>query len=950
MTVPQIKVKVHRRPQVKLKVLPRYPASITGEGGIEVENDGGNIVIRPELGVLGDIIGPGSGASVAGQIAVFTDGNHIEGSGLAYDDLAFEYSTLAEAAAATIPAHVDVVKTLGHTTAGDNGGARYIRIPDAPAAAWRFQSADGQWWGLSNLIITPEMFGAFAGQDCTSAFQQLSTFLNAANDGYTINSSPSAEYEIWPAGGATPSTIFNLQGIHGLTWNFNGSKITTDYNFAAAYGVFFFNGGCSDITLNDPWFTETGVSVASNTIGTRFITIHDTVAPWSDNFVITNARQTGGSGFLIVSCDPSLGGGYSGRITITNAVLDGVYYGINCQANGDNLTVTGYEYLNGLGRAYFVYNVSDHDVEITGNGGALEQVVIACDPYPKMSDDKRETSGIRVRYRNLPPTAAAGGQLCNMNFAQKVAAMTVSAIASNGSGGSRLTVNSTADATTGEKWFFNVTGTTGINGSRAITKIDATHVDVAVAFVGTGTGYASVPGAIKDVDLYLSCDNADGVTGNLLLATQKTTFAGAADTSLRGYEFSNVTVSGSVRNLQHASASAIRLFSDASLGTWTGENIHNWCIGPFTANSSANCVFDFNCAVVTNMLFRNIKGSTGTTWNFTGASEAAFISVDVPSFKAGFAVGSVDPYSTLKTKFLSFNSGADSVFAGGQSLSNGWTFFWDYNATPASALLTFASFGYQNPIKMDFSVVDINSQSSGTTNIYNGGVAPSGTGAYARVISPTFTTPALGTPSALVLTNATGLPIGSGVSGLGTGVATFLATPSSANLRSALTDETGTGGAVFATSPTITTPNIVGTVAGDSAAAGNVGEYMESVIAIGSAVALTSATAKTVTSITLTAGDWDVSGIVYHAPAATTSYTRYIGSLSGTTDALNTTAGRFVDFSQAAFVSGGNTFNAVIPPYRFNVTGSTTVYLVAFGTFSVSTSAAFGIIRARRVR
>jgi hypothetical protein len=57
-----------------------------------------------------------------------------------------------------------------------------------------------------------------------------------------------------------------------------------------------------------------------------------------------------------------------------------------------------------------------------------------------------------------------------------------------------------------------------------------------------------------------------------------------------------------------------------------------------------------------------------------------------------------------------------------------------------------------------------------------------------------------------VLTNATGLPVSTGVSGLGTGVATFLATPSSANLAAALTDETGTGSAVFATSPTLVTP------------------------------------------------------------------------------------------------------------------------------------------------
>jgi hypothetical protein len=74
--------------------------------------------------------------------------------------------------------------------------------------------------------------------------------------------------------------------------------------------------------------------------------------------------------------------------------------------------------------------------------------------------------------------------------------------------------------------------------------------------------------------------------------------------------------------------------------------------------------------------------------------------------------------------------------------------------------------------------------------------------------SPTLTTPDIGTPSAGTLTNATGLPISTGVSGLGTNVATFLGTPSSANLAAALTDETGSGSAVFATSPTLTTPNL----------------------------------------------------------------------------------------------------------------------------------------------
>jgi hypothetical protein len=68
---------------------------------------------------------------------------------------------------------------------------------------------------------------------------------------------------------------------------------------------------------------------------------------------------------------------------------------------------------------------------------------------------------------------------------------------------------------------------------------------------------------------------------------------------------------------------------------------------------------------------------------------------------------------------------------------------------------------------------------------------------------------ALGTPSSGTLTNTTGLPIDTGVSGLGTGVATFLATPSSANLASAVTDETGSGALVFGTAATLTNPTLI---------------------------------------------------------------------------------------------------------------------------------------------
>jgi hypothetical protein len=87
-----------------------------------------------------------------------------------------------------------------------------------------------------------------------------------------------------------------------------------------------------------------------------------------------------------------------------------------------------------------------------------------------------------------------------------------------------------------------------------------------------------------------------------------------------------------------------------------------------------------------------------------------------------------------------------------------------------------------------------------------------GTGLLVFNTSPTLVTPILGTPTSGNLSNCTDLPVATGVSGLGAGVATFLATPSSANLASAVTGETGTGALVFGTGPTLSAP-ILGTPA-----------------------------------------------------------------------------------------------------------------------------------------
>lgn len=141
---------------------------------------------------------------------------------------------------------------------------------------------------------------------------------------------------------------------------------------------------------------------------------------------------------------------------------------------------------------------------------------------------------------------------------------------------------------------------------------------------------------------------------------------------------------------------------------------------------------------------------------------------------------------------------------------------------------------------------------------------------------------------------------------------------------------------------------IYGTTAAGNATAGNLGEFVSSLVSLsGSPVALTTSTSANITSISLTAGDWDVGGNVnFSGTSATVTSKR--AAISTTSATIPTDGSEVWDGQQTTTLTVVD--GITIPRKRVNVSSTTTVYLVGQCTFSAGSVAASGGITARRIR
>lgn len=145
---------------------------------------------------------------------------------------------------------------------------------------------------------------------------------------------------------------------------------------------------------------------------------------------------------------------------------------------------------------------------------------------------------------------------------------------------------------------------------------------------------------------------------------------------------------------------------------------------------------------------------------------------------------------------------------------------------------------------------------------------------------------------------------------------------------------------------------VQGTNTNDSAAAGDVGQYISGSLAIASAISLTNNTAADVVSISLTAGDWDIGGVAPFQYGGGTVTTQIKIGVSTTTATMpDNDAGQMSAGAWGAGKTGGSADFLPLPAgIRLSLSGTTTVYLVALALFTTSTCSVSGQIWARRVR
>ena len=422
--------------------------------------------------------------------------------------------------------------------------------------------------------------------------------------------------------------------------------------------------------------------------------------------------------------------------------------------------------------------------QFTNDGTTYYPIVTSTDDLAEGSTNLYHTA---ARARSALSASSATG----ISYNSGTGAFSLGSIPNSSLTNSSITINGTSVALGGTRTLDTDAVSEGstnqyFTNTRARSAVSAT--------AGTGLSYNSATGAFS-----LASIPNSSLTNSSVTVGSTSISLGATSTTLAG--LSSVTSTSFVGALTGNADTA------TSAGKWTTARtitLAGDLTGSVSIDGSAGATLTATIAA------NSVALGTDTTGNYmSDVSAGTGISVSHTAAEGSTATISID--STVATL-------TDTQTLTNKSLTDSSTYFID--ETDDTKKLQFQLSGITTATTRTLTVPNSSgtialtsnklSAFASTTSTELAGVISDETGSGSLVFatSPTLVTPALGTPSSVTLTNATGLPVSTGISGLGTGVATFLATPSSSNLASAVTDETGSGALVFATSPTLVTPTL----------------------------------------------------------------------------------------------------------------------------------------------
>jgi hypothetical protein len=462
------------------------------------------------------------------------------------------------------------------------------------------------------------------------------------------------------------------------------------------------------------------------------------------------------------------------NISLTGAVIAGAWDGDTIDvAHGGTGAVTLTGYVKGNGTSAMTASATVPSTDITGLG--------------------------TMSVQNANNVAITGGTISDLG--------TALAVPSGGTGATTLT------------GYVKGAGTSAMTASATIPNTDITGLGTAAEKdVGVANGVASLDagGKVPVSELPAAVLGALNYQGTWNASTNTPTLAsGVGD---KGYYYV-VSVAGST-NLDGV--------TDWQIGDWAVYNGTAWqkvdnsdaggdVVGPASATDNAIARYD----TTTGKLLQNSLVIIDDTGSVTGvnALTAESLTVNNNATLGSSNTDTLDVNARITTDLEPNANNAKDIGTSGRNWRDGF-FGRDLSTVNLVVTGTTSYDGAQGTSGQVLTSAGTGNTPTWTTPTTGTVTSVGGTGTVNGItLSGTVTSSGNltlgGTLSGVNLTTqVTGtLPVangGTGITSFGAGVATFLGTPTSANLAAAVTDETGTGALVFGTSPTLTTPTITG--------------------------------------------------------------------------------------------------------------------------------------------